>query len=56
MSSEQIFFFVCFSGIVSFPLKYKKFLKFEARKFHLMKYKKKVRVDLFYFSSSESPS
>ena len=32
-------FFVCFSGIASFILKYKKLLKLKARKFHLSKLK-----------------
>ena len=48
MSSEPIFF-ICFSGLVSSLLKYKKLFKLGARKFHFLKYKKFFQSEFFSF-------
>ena len=44
-------FFVCFWGFVSSFLKYKKFFKLGARKFHFPKYKEHLRAGFFTFQA-----
>ena len=47
------FFKADFLFVLSSHLKYKKFFKLEARKFHFSKYKKLLKSGSFYFSRSE---